>query len=76
VYNGIEHLLHDDYMSDYPGKTYHRHVGVSNWLTNHPEVTHWVSVDDYLLPLPNFVHVQFKWGIGIDEYEAMEKFLK
>lgn len=68
--------LHDDHITDYPDRVNLRRQGIENWLRKYPDTTHWVSVDDYEIHTPNFVKVSFMHGIGLDEYEAMEKFLK
>lgn len=68
--------LHRHFMTEYPRSTYSREDGINKWLVSHPEVTNWVSVDDYELNLPNFVKIDFNIGISLDNYRAMEGFLK
>lgn len=49
---------------------------IMEWLENHPEVTHWVAVDDMLLKgLTNFVHTPQSFE-GIKQTGIKEKILK
>jgi len=49
---------------------------INTWLNNHPEVTHWVAIDDLdLNKLPNFVHTK-KMKEGIKQLGIKEKILK
>jgi len=49
---------------------------IANWLNNHPEVTHWVTIDDLdLSALPNFVHTK-KMKEGIKQSGIKEQILK
>jgi hypothetical protein len=49
---------------------------INGWLTNHPEVTHWVAIDDLdLSALPNFVHTK-KMKEGIKQSGIKEQILK
>lgn len=49
---------------------------ITNWLNNHPEVTHWVAIDDLdLSKLPNFVHTK-KMKEGIKQSGIKEKIIK
>jgi len=48
---------------------------INTWLNNHPEVTHWVAIDDLdLSALPNFVHTK-KMTEGIKQSGIKEKIL-
>lgn len=68
--------IHDEIYTDYPDKTNYRAQGIENWLRAHPDVKNWVCVDDFLVATPNFVRVNFMTGIGLDEYEQIEYYLK
>jgi hypothetical protein len=60
-------------MSDLEGN---RVSEINTWLNNHPEVTHWVAIDDLdLSKLPNFVHTK-KMKEGIKQSGIKEKILK
>jgi hypothetical protein len=49
---------------------------ISGWLNKHPEVTHWVAIDDLdLSKLPNFVHTK-KMKEGIKQSGIKEQILK
>jgi hypothetical protein len=49
---------------------------INEWLINHPEVTHWVAIDDLdLSELPNFVHTK-KMKEGIKQSGIKEQILK
>jgi len=49
---------------------------INEWLINHPEVTHWVAIDDLdLSELPNFVHTK-KMKEGIKHSGIKEQILK
>jgi hypothetical protein len=63
-----------------------RVVEIKNWLHDHPEVTHWVAVDDLnmgkdgsswkLWGLDNFVHCKRPYNEGIKQSGLKEKILK
>lgn len=49
---------------------------INGWLANHPEVTHWVAIDDLdLSALPNFVHTK-RMKEGIKQSGIKEQILK
>jgi hypothetical protein len=49
---------------------------INSWLNNHPDVTHWVAIDDLDLgELSNFVHTK-KSNEGIKQSGIKEKILK
>jgi hypothetical protein len=39
-----------------------RHVEILEWLTRHPEVTHWVAIDD-LNMAENYDNIERTWGL-------------
>ena len=39
-----------------------RHVEILEWLTRHPEVTHWVAIDD-LNMAKNYENIERTWGL-------------
>jgi hypothetical protein len=39
-----------------------RHVEILHWLKQHPEVTHWVAIDD-LNMAKNYENIERKWGL-------------
>ena len=39
-----------------------RHVEILEWLTRHPEVTHWVAIDD-LNMAKNYDNIERTWGL-------------
>ena len=39
-----------------------RHVEILEWLTRHPEVTHWVAIDD-LNMAKNYEDINRIWGL-------------
>lgn len=50
---------------------------VNEWLKNHPEVTHWVAVDDLnLSKLSNFVMTTKPYNEGIKQSGVKQKILK
>jgi hypothetical protein len=63
-----------------------RTVEIKEWLHDHPEVTHWVAVDDLnmgkdgsswkLWGLDNFVHCKRPHNEGIKQSGIKEKILK
>ena len=70
--NGFtKEMLHDDPTTKFPIGLLVRMDGISEWLTRHPEVDKWAVVDDYELPVPNAVKVDFNLGITLDNFEAL-----
>ena len=60
-------------MSDLEGNRVNE---ITGWLNNHPEVTHWVAIDDLdLSKLPNFVQTK-KMKEGIKQSGIKEQILK
>jgi len=59
-----------------------RHIEILHWLKEHPEVTHWVAVDDLDMSkrdgwgLENFVHCKRPYNEGIKQSGLKEKILK
>jgi hypothetical protein len=63
-----------------------RAVEIKNWLHDHPEVTHWVAIDDLNMGkdgsswkewgLDNFVHCKRPYNEGIKQSGLKEKILK
>lgn len=50
---------------------------IEKWLKDHPEVTHWVAVDDMdLSALDNFVMTKKPYNEGIKQLGVKEKILK
>jgi hypothetical protein len=61
---------------------FERHIEIEHWLKEHPEVTHWVAVDDLDMTkkdgwgLENFVHCKRPNLEGIKQSGLKEKILK
>jgi hypothetical protein len=59
-----------------------RHLEILHWLKEHPEVTHWVAVDDLDMKiqdgwgLTNFVHCQRPYNEGIKQSGIKDKIIK
>jgi len=54
-----------------------RVIEIKKWLEDHPEVTHWVAVDDMdLSKLDNFVMTTKPYNEGIKQSGVKEKILK
>ena len=54
------------------GLAQERHFEIKEWLKNHPEVTHWVAVDD----LNMGVHMEkTAWGESYDRSWGLENFV-
>jgi hypothetical protein len=54
-----------------------RVIEIKKWLEDHPEVTHWVAVDDLdLSKLDNFVMTTKPYNEGIKQSGVKEKILK
>jgi hypothetical protein len=59
-----------------------RHIEILHWLKEHPEVTHWVAVDDLNMTkrdtwgLDNFVHCTRPYNEGIKQSGIKDKILK
>jgi hypothetical protein len=62
-----------------------RSIEIKQWVHDHPEVTHWVAVDDLDMNngeswknwgLDNFVHCKRPYGEGIKQSGIKEKILK
>jgi hypothetical protein len=59
-----------------------RSVQIQEWLKEHPEVTHWVAVDDLDMSkkdgwgLENFVHCKRPYNEGIKQSGLKEKIIK
>jgi hypothetical protein len=74
--NQLADWLHVDFMTTFPHQTYERAEGITKWLQEHMEVTHWASVDDFPLQLPNAVQVDYNAGMTLSTFEHLERFLK
>jgi len=49
---------------------------INTWLNNHPEVSHWVAVDDLdLSELPNFVQTKKPYNEGIKQSGIKDKII-
>ena len=61
---------------------FERHIEILHWLKEHPEVTHWVAVDDIDMTLSdgwgleNFVHCKRPYNEGIKQSGLKDKILK
>jgi hypothetical protein len=64
--NGILMELHDDTFTKKEGP--YRRDEVAEWLTRHPEITHWVALDDAATPEPGGVLVSLDDGLSLANY--------
>ena len=54
-----------------------RVIEIEKWIENHPEVTHWVAVDDMdLSKLSNFVMTKRPYKEGIKQSGVKEKIIE
>lgn len=71
-FNHIRHNIHDDYRID---DTHNRQQSIEKWLSEHPDVSHYVIVDDETYDDPNAIKVCAYNGISFQNYqEIMECF--
>ena len=62
-------ILHDDWRTIRMNNHNDRHLEVSEWLIRHPEVTHWVAIDDtdYDFPTKHFVMTNSEYGLTYND---------
>ena len=78
----VKQLLPKDFVLPYFDRIeIERHIEILHWLNEHPEVTHWVAVDDLDMGiqdgwgLTNFVHCKRPHNEGIKQSGLKEKIL-
>jgi hypothetical protein len=69
--------LHEDWMTPRPNGECNpnRVIEIVGWLNKHPEVTHYVAIDDMQMELKNLVKVTFHDGMLYKHMEMAAKFL-
>jgi hypothetical protein len=79
----VKQLLPKDFVLPYFDKIeIERHIEILHWLKEHPEITHWVAVDDLDMSkkdgwgLENFVHCKRPYNEGIKQSGIKEKIIK
>lgn len=73
--NGIgSGFLHEDWRTSMNGSL-SRGEQVQGWLDSHPEVTHYVAIDDGTVEVDNFVWCSNQDGLLVDHFRQMAEFL-
>lgn len=52
-----------------------RTKSIERWLKNHPEITHYAIIDDDIVDLPNFIHIDAYDGILLKDFQKVAEYL-
>lgn len=53
-----------------------RTKSIEEWLKNHPEITHYAIIDDDIVDLPNFIHIDAYNGMMLKDFEKVAEYLE